>query len=379
MAEFHKHEFTNETLLKLEIFQGYTREWLPVFLSGGAAVTHVNVFDFFAGPGADTSGEPGSPLIIASEVKAYLDDTTRPHASGQMVRLVFNDKIQRKCALLKGHLAGHTGDPRFIVEVWNLDFAEAYARALPLIRDKESANLIIMDQFGFRHVTPEVLRELTACPRTDIIFFVSSSHIRRFISADEIRRHVSMPAEQLRRVSNTEIHRFLCREYYQRMLPPGLDYNLVPFSIRKGANIYGLVFGTGSLLGLEKFLRVCWSKDKVSGDANFNIDHDLLRDQPGQLALFDEDRVPKKQHRFEHDLREFLRSAKDATNCDTYRYTLKDGFLPRHAGDILKQWQAAGELDVRRLDGQPARRGAFYLTWSDYKVGPSVCFSVRGF
>ena len=31
--DFHNEPFDEETILKLEIFKGYIREWIPVFLS----------------------------------------------------------------------------------------------------------------------------------------------------------------------------------------------------------------------------------------------------------------------------------------------------------------------------------------------------------
>ena len=60
---FHDEAFDEGTLTKLEIFQLYTREWLPVFLSREVDyVREVHLFDFFAGPGTDGVGVPGSPL-----------------------------------------------------------------------------------------------------------------------------------------------------------------------------------------------------------------------------------------------------------------------------------------------------------------------------
>ena len=48
------------------------------------------------------------------------------------------------------------------------------------------------------------------------------------------------------------------------------------FSIKKGANIYGLIFGSAHPLGIEKFLRVCWKVDPVRGEANFDIDDEHM-------------------------------------------------------------------------------------------------------
>src|SRR5690349_6079204 len=67
---FHDRPFEEGTLTKLEIFQLYTREWLPVFLASPEPIWKaVHAFDFFAGPGADVNGVSGTPLRILEELK----------------------------------------------------------------------------------------------------------------------------------------------------------------------------------------------------------------------------------------------------------------------------------------------------------------------
>ena len=58
----HKEPFDEGTITKLEIFQRYAREWLPVFVMDKRK--KVNIFDFFAGTGYDGAGVPGSPIRI---------------------------------------------------------------------------------------------------------------------------------------------------------------------------------------------------------------------------------------------------------------------------------------------------------------------------
>src|SRR5882724_8502225 len=70
--KFHNSPFSEETLTKLEIFQLYTREWLPVFLSKPDPIfPKIHLFDFCAGPGKDSEGKPGSALRLALELLKY--------------------------------------------------------------------------------------------------------------------------------------------------------------------------------------------------------------------------------------------------------------------------------------------------------------------
>ena len=47
----HDHPFDEGTITKLEIFEAYTKEWLPVFVM--SPYKHICIFDLFAGPGYD--------------------------------------------------------------------------------------------------------------------------------------------------------------------------------------------------------------------------------------------------------------------------------------------------------------------------------------
>ncbi|HEY5778604.1 MAG TPA: hypothetical protein VIT00_07680 [Terrimicrobiaceae bacterium] len=59
-CDFHKKPFDDGTVAKLELFQLYVREWLPVFLSSGdPRWREVHVFDLFAGPGAGRQRHSG--------------------------------------------------------------------------------------------------------------------------------------------------------------------------------------------------------------------------------------------------------------------------------------------------------------------------------
>jgi hypothetical protein len=153
------------------------------------------------------------------------------------------------------------------------------------------------------------------------------------------------------------------------MVPQGKEYHLAPFSIQKSskANIYGVIFGSSSIRGREKFLEVCWDKDQVTGEANFNIDKDCIRN--GQPLLWSEANVIKKRDLFEKDMIELLKR-KPCSNLHLYRFCLENGFLPKHANEILRELQKADRIEVADVKkNAPARKGAFYLAWEKYKTG----------
>jgi len=104
------------------------------------------------------------------------------------------------------------------------------------------------------------------------------------------------------------------------------DYYLAPFSIRKGPNVYGLVFGSRHPRGIDKFLQVAW-KHSLGGEANFDIDEDfLIKNQYDLFTGYVE--KSKKIGIFEKELKELILSKKLITNKQIYIFTITQGFLP---------------------------------------------------
>lgn len=97
------------------------------------------------------------------------------------------------------------------------------------------------------------------------------------------------------------------------------------------------------------------------------------------MALLPEDSIIKKQDRFQRDLTEFIRQ-RQPDNRDVYQFVLENGFLPSHAGAVLRGMQASGNLSVVEIgSGQKARGNAFYVNWNEYNSGqPRVRFSLKG-
>lgn len=385
---FHKNEFDDGTQVKLAIFRGYIREWISVFLTAwkdGSNPEVINLWDFFAGPGTDAAGNPGSPRIIQDELKDYCRARGDIKARGLQVNLYFNDKSKSDIRQLQQCLAENACPEKCCNRVFlSKPFQEAFAEHVPIMQRPRTANLVIMDQFGVKEVTPAVMKTLLGFRATDILFFVSSSYIRRFADEPSIQNYFRMNAEDLAELDYKSIHRHIC-DYFRSTLPLGSGYHLAPFSIKKGGNIYGVIFGSSNLLGLQKFLKVCWDLDEATGEANYDIDDDPARH--GAKFLLAEMNVIKKQDAFERDLEQMLCERSGArkglsavNNLDVYRFTLEKGFLPKHANDHLAKLQKTGRLEVRDpKSGELRRRGAFYLTWAHYKKADvQALFSFRG-
>jgi hypothetical protein len=144
-----------------------------------------------------------------------------------------------------------------------------------------------------------------------------------------------------------EIHRVVL-DYYRSLVPKEKKYFLAPFTIKKGANIYGLIFGTSHILGIDKFLHQCWKIDTQRGEANFDIDQDRISDDSPKL--FPEMNIPKKLMIFEEQLTEEILQESLDTNKIIYQFTLLNGFLPKHAREIIKKLIKSQKLPKQKLN-----------------------------
>ena len=150
-----------------------------------------------------------------------------------------------------------------------------------------------------------------------------------------------------------------------------MKYYLAPFSLKKGSNIYGIIFGNASLLGLDKFLKVCWTLDPINGESNYNINGDFAWANKG---LFDDMNKISKEEKFRFDLENFVKD-KSPNNHDVFHFALTHGFRPKQATSLLRQMKLHRiSLDLKR----PCTASGYYVTWDEYNEHPPrIRFSIK--
>lgn len=321
--DIHKAPFDEGTIAKLSIFQDYLKEWLPVFLARKEILWNtINIFDFFAGPGSDSKGQLGTPLIIIEELKPYLDSIILKNLN---VNLYFNEYNNTKKEELKLKLQSLNLNPKsYSIEIESLDFKESFDKQFPKMRNINCANLLFLDQNGIKHINEEVFLQITNLKTTDFLFFISSSTIKRFSEHPHIIQHIKLSPKEVEKTPFHKIHR-LVLDYYKSLIPKNKQYYLASFSLRKNSGVYGLIFGSGHVLGIEKFLTTCWKVDPERGEANFDIDDDKII--PGEQDLFTgQVKKPKKVDLFEKELEEKILNLDLKNDKEIYLFTLTNGF-----------------------------------------------------
>lgn len=316
--DLHKKPFDEGTKTKLEIYRGYVRAWLQVFLhSDKFKGRQLRFYDFFSGPGEDSSGAAGSPLILIEEL---LKERAKIDQRGHQIRILFNDQDSAKIENLKQLCAKKSmpWQPRF----GSLEFAQAIKEVQSELGAGPS--LVFIDQNGVKHITRDVFNVLTKAATTDFIFFTASSAKWRF--GDLLAPELKLPEN----VPYTEVHRVLA-DRYREWAPKGMFIG--HFSIRKKANIYGLVFGSHHWRGMQKFLEIVWKLDPACGEADYQMEADTVQGQ-----LYVEQGKPgfkkRKTELFQEELSELIPSSQLKTDADVFLHCLTNGFLPRVAKDV---------------------------------------------
>jgi three-Cys-motif partner protein len=122
--DLHRDPFDEGTQDKLDLYRGYLREWLPVFLNQ-PNISTINIFDFFAGPGSDVDGKPGSPIIAHQEICSAPNIHKSAHKPD--IHLYLNELDPKKFAKLTEWTQQPSQQDGFVhIHTKKLDFHEAF-------------------------------------------------------------------------------------------------------------------------------------------------------------------------------------------------------------------------------------------------------------
>lgn len=336
--DLHDEPFDASTIAKLEIFEDYVQAWLPTFVMTGAST--ICIFDFFAGTGYDKVGTEGSPIRILKKIKEQLENILKKNVK---VKLILNEwepnkKDQPKFKLLKEactkFLNGNLDVAQVIdLQPHNEDFETLFPKLLPLIRQYPS--LVYLDQNGIKFLSDKYLLELEKTSQTDFLYFVSTSYFWRFGDSKEFKEHLDIDIVEAKKDPYRLIHRNVL-EQLKKKLPAGTKFRLYPFSIKKGSNIYGIIFGASHVRAVDKFLDLSWKRNGINGEANFDIDEDAKKIQ-GDLF---EDKKMNKLESFQSLLRREILNGKLTTNEEVLNFVYNEGHIPKHAADTLRKMKS---------------------------------------
>jgi three-Cys-motif partner protein len=340
--DLHNKPFDSGTIAKLDIFEDYAQAWIPTFVM--QSVPEIHIFDFFSGPGYDTIQVEGSPIRLLQKINEQLGNIL---VKKTKIVLHFNEyepnkKNQTKFESLKLNCTKFIEqNPKFkyflTVNYYNEDAEVLFFKLLPIINKYPS--LVYLDQNGVKFISKEYMDELDKVHTTDFLYFVSSSYFKRLGSTQAFKKFLDFDKTELEKEQYRNIHRKVINKIKSN-LHPCSKLKLFPFSLRKGPNIYGIVFGTKNYAAVDKFLSISWKRNCLNGEADFDIDEDNFKDQ---LDLFEGKKMTKIQ-KFQSDLEKSVLDGKINSNRDALLFSYNFGHIPQHAVTVIKSLKSRGVL-----------------------------------
>lgn len=332
--DLHIKPFDSGTIAKLEIFEDYAQAWIPTFVMRGDS--HIHIFDFFSGPGYDCNNVAGSPIRLLSKINEQLGNILN---KGTKIIVHLNEfepkkKIQNKFNLLQKNcetfLQEHSKFKYFLtVKYYNKDAAELFDELLPIIAKYPS--LVYLDQNGIKFISPAYLNQLEKLRTTDFLFFVSSSYFKRYGNTPEFQQVLKFKPEELRKAAHTNMHKVVL-EKLKSNLSERSQLKLFPYSIKKGTNIFGIIFGATHYRAVDKFLSIGWRKNEINGEADYDIDEDISK---SQLEMFGSRKLTKIE-KFRNELESHITKGTITNNKEALLFTYETGNYYRYANELLK-------------------------------------------
>ena len=345
--DINQEKFPEETMLKLEIFAECFREWLPVFIHN-QYIKGALIFDFFAGSGKDIEGNMGSPLILLNEARGKNCEAVKKNK--KLILFTFNEKNENKYNELKNNVESYISQCAtqnkcgkecvYRLSYNQEDFKDFLLneKLITYLSDYNYAKFVLLDQYGFKQIDEDVFLKFVNFPKTDFIFFISSSFIQRFKEVPATKLYIDTSKIQFNENRPEDCHRLIAK-YYRDLIPAGKEYYTHHFTIKKGANYWGLIFGTNHSLGMEKFLKVCWTQDPISGESSFNIDNDFTEES----LFFDKESTAKKQY-VSNIVKQKILSREITSNAVGLKFALENGCMPKLFTDVVKELEKEGKI-----------------------------------
>ena len=352
--DINKDVFTEETMLKLEIFRQCFREWYPVFVHN-KFISHIFVYDMFAGSGKDIAQHPGSPIILFQEARG----DKRQHCKSLLKRGIpfitfgYNELDEVKRTELESNVSAEFTlcksqciekvcpfQNAFFFESQDFSSLINNRRLNQILSNAKYAKFILLDQYGFKQINDEVFLKLVNSPTTDFIFFIASSFVKRFKDLPAVTAYFKKNKISFDETRPKECHKVIT-DYFRSLIPADKKYYLHSFTIQKGSNYYGLIFGSAHSLGMEKFVKVCWKADRQAGESNCNLYNDF---EPGTL-LYDPLYTNKKT-RIIKEIKEKILNSTIKDNITGLEYALECGCEPKLFVEVMDSMIKENRVEI---------------------------------
>lgn len=380
-----KDEMKPHSEAKVNFYQKYLETHLLI-LSRVRFVEEIHIYDLFCGRGVYKDGKTGS-AVRAYETIRYVREQ-RP--SDKRIVLHLNDKNEKSIETVKEYIESHYPKEHPCQVKYSSEDAMRMLQQLALMpwygaKKRNVHNVFFIDPYGYKEIKKEFLRQLLSSGNSEILLFLPISFMQRFTrhafsnkvtpGAMPLRNFITSffpEGHPMRTGSEIDVQQYI--EYLTKAFSFDDKYYATSYPIeRSSQNQFALFFLSTNLMGYEKVLEMKWKMIDACG-FGFHL-------PAAQIGMFDElfrqERVEGLVEQFRVKMIAFMRAAA-RKNGEIYKFAVRNGFLPKHANDVLRQLQSEGRLDTIDMDtGEVIKtRNKFNVKYASVK-NPSLIFVLK--
>lgn len=356
---------------KVLLLQKYLEKYLNIIANDGFT-EKISIFDLFCGEGIYENDGEGSPVAILRTIKDLHFINKAKNKNIAKIDLYFNDKNEFKIQKLREKIIERKlhyeefGKLNFRSK----DYKEIVSSLSTYIQNlKNEKAFVFIDPYGYKEIRVSEIKKLLQSKKSEVLLFLPTQFMYRFNEKGTPEALIEIIDELIdikEWKSSSSVYQFI--EQFKDALKKYLenDFFVDTFTIEKdAATVFCLFFFSSHIRGFEKMLETKWQIDDDEGKGwSYEKTGNLFNTQKTNLL--------------EEKLRRFISNSNKVYNDEIYEFTLRNGFLPKHTVEVFHSLQLNAELDVLSDLNEKVRKGAFYVSYENYKNNPKkVYFKIK--
>lgn len=343
---------------KVRLLGEYIKRYLNI-ISNDKYTESIHVYDLFCGQGLYENGGHGSPLVTLRHIKqTYYTIIDKNPSKLPKINCHFNDIDESKIEILAKSIKDTSlyyptfGELNFSSNDYKNEVVKLKER---FAKFKNEKAFVFIDPYGYKELLAQDIKELLGDhKKSEVLIWLPIQFMYRFADGgtpEVLKNFMSELNIEIEAKNTKNVWEFISvlKNGFQSYL--GEKFYVDQFSLKKEENtVFCLFFFTSHIKGFEKMLESKWEIDTEEGRG-----WEYSGNAPS--LFFDQ-----KTNKLEVLLRNFIKGTKKF-NGDIYEYTLRNGYLTKHATDVLSSLQKNRHLDVLLSNGDKARKNSFYIKY----------------
>jgi len=323
---------TEITKLKIKVLAKYIKGYYPKLL---LSFKKCAIIDLFSGPGK-SGNNLGSPLqaieqakyILQSPILKNMPETPKIYFFFNDINSEYTKNLQEELSKIQSELPKN-----IIYKVTNYDYKEILPKLIQWLKENRIPSFIFLDPFTYSQISVSDLKELIDLPHVEIMLFIPISHVYRFSGSEPLKNNEKHRTRKfLEEYTMSGVKKYknyleLLYDIRKKLLNELRTDYVRPVLLNTGAQKNALIFITKHRKGMILMNKTSLS---LSSDGYSNISSST-----NQLSLFDNTFHNTQFQNFKNSLIEKIKSCSLKTNEEIVEYTIKEGYLPKHAKEIL--------------------------------------------